>query len=391
MLDELDHAVSDAQSLLALFTFVRAFGERLRVIGIANTHTLTSSATTAALDSVQSVKTIHFAPYTPQQLQQIVTSRLAPLYDDTDCADHMKEFLPPPALTLLSKKVASQTGDVRATFEVLRGAIDLALAAVHSDDPISAPSPVVTPAHILAALKAQPSTSVGATPSGAGVSRPRNEMVEKVRGLGLHQRLVLLALALARQRTDAGLALSNSVAPSSPVKGSRSPVKRTQSASAAASPSNGSIDAAHLHAFYSSILVRGDSAVFTAVSRSDFADLLGLLETVGLVVLSTGRGNMPSTPSKSGRKAFARSSSFTTGSGKGNAQEVAFVADVRLDEVLRGLGIAAAGAEAEPLADAREEEVRAIWERERARIAREVKASARASATSDVFDGAMEA
>lgn len=347
--------------------------------------------TTAALDSVQSVKTIHFAPYGPQQLLQILSSRLAPLYDDTDCADRMKQFLPTPGLTLLSKKISSQTGDVRATFEVLRRAIDIALAEVKSDDPLSAPSPVVTPANILEALRAQPSASVGAATSGPSISRHASELVEKVRGLGLHQRLALLALVLARQRADAGLVLSGSVTASSPAKASRSPVKRTQSASAAISPSHGSIDAAHLHAFYSAILVRGDSAVFTPVSRSDFMDLLGLLETVGLVVLSTGRSSMPGTPTKSGRKGFARSSSFTTGSGKGNTQEVSFVADVRLEEVLRGLGIAVAGAEAEPPADAREEEVRAIWERERARIAREVKASARAAATSDVFDGAMEA
>ncbi|EPS93096.1 hypothetical protein FOMPIDRAFT_1056291 [Fomitopsis schrenkii] len=268
------------------------------------------------------------------------------------------------------RKAASQTGDVRATFEVLRGAIDLALAEVTSDNPISAPSPVVTPANILAALKAQPSTS-GTVLSGCGLSRPASEMVEKVRGLGLHQRLALLALVLARQRADAGLTLSNPVAAGSPYKTSRSPVKRTQSA-AAASASHDNIDAAHLHALYSAILARGDSAVFTPVSRSDFADLLGLLET-------------------SGRKGFTRSSSFTTGSGKGNTQEVSFVADVRLEEVLCGLGVAVSGAEVEePPVDAREEEVRAIWERERARIAREVKVSARATATTDVFEGAME-
>lgn len=373
-----------------MFTYAQTLGARLRVVGIANTHTLTTSTTTAALESVHSVKTVHFAPYSPEQLLQIILSRLAPLYDDADCVARVKQFLPTTALTLLSKKVASQSGDVRATFEALRGAIDLALAEVTSDDPLSAPSPIVTPANILAALKAPPS-SAGTVLSGAGRSRPASEMVEKVRGLGLHQRLVLLALVLARQRADAGLTLSGSVAASSPPKAPRTPVKRTQSASAAASASHGNIDAARLHGFYSAILVRGDSAVFTPVSRSEFMDLLGLLETVGLVALSTGRSSMPGTPSKSARKGFARSSSFTTGSGKGNTQEVSFVADVRLEEVLRGLGLGVSGAEAEPPVDAREEEVRAIWERERARMAREVKASARAAVTTDVFEDAMEA
>ncbi|KAH9935386.1 uncharacterized protein B0H18DRAFT_412107 [Fomitopsis serialis] len=390
VLDELDHAISDDQCLVSLFTFAQTLSEHLRMIGIANTHTLTSSATTASLDSVKSVNTVHFAPYASQQLMEILTSRLSPLYDDADCGDRVRRFLPAPALMLLTKKIASQTGDVRAIFEVLRGAIDLALADVVSDDPLSAPMAVVTPTHVLAALKAQSSPNAPAATSGSGSSAGASELITKIRGLGLQQRLALLALLLVRKRVEAGLALSGSPAAGSPSKPPRSPVKRTQSASAAVPAASGSVDVAQLHAFYSAILARGDSAVFTPVSRSEFTDLLGLLETVGLVMLSTGRGGMPGTPSKTGRKGFGRSSSFTVGASKGSCPEVCFVADVRLDEVSRGLGIAGAGAEAEPPADAREEEVRAIWERERARIAREAKASARASTSADVFEGAME-
>ncbi|KAH9831231.1 P-loop containing nucleoside triphosphate hydrolase protein [Rhodofomes roseus] len=391
VLDELDHAVSDDQSLLSLFTFAETLSEHLRVIGIANTHTLTSSTTTASLQSVKSVKTTHFTAYAPQHLLEILTSRLAPLYDDVDCAEHIKQFLPATSLTLLTKKIASQTGDVRAVFEVLRRAIDLALVDVKSDDPLSAPNPVVTPANVLAALKAQPSANVASTPSVSGASAGGSELVAKVRGLGLHQRLVVLATLLARKRVEASLPLSGTIVAASPTKTPRSPVKRAQSSSAAASAANGPLDVAQLHAFYSAILSRGDSAIFKPVSRSEFTDLLGLLETVGLATLSSGRGNMPGTPSKTGRKGFSRSASFTTGSNKGVTQEVCFAADIRLDEVSRGLGIALAGAEAEPPSDAREEEVRTIWERELVRIAREVKASARGSAVTDVFEGALEA
>ncbi|KZT71064.1 P-loop containing nucleoside triphosphate hydrolase protein [Daedalea quercina L-15889] len=391
VLDELDHAVSDDQSLLSLFTFAQTLSDHLRVVGIANTHTLTSSSTTAALQSVKSVKTIHFAPYSSQQLMDILTSRLSPLYDDSDCGNQAKRFLPTPALTLLTKKIASQTGDVRAVFEALRGAIDLALADVKSDDPISAPTPVVTPANILAALKTQSSTSRGTAASALCVSAGTSELVAKIRGLRLQQRLALLAMLLVRKRVEAGLPLSGLAASVSPSKPSRSPAKRTQSASAATSVANGFVDVALLHSFYATMLARGDSAIFTPVSRSEFTDLLGLLETVGLVTLSTGRGSLPGTPSKTGRKGFARSSSFSAGSSKGSGQDVSLAADIRLDEVSRGLGIAITSAEIEAPADVREEEVCAIWERERARIAREAKASARASVVADVFEGAMEA
>ena len=96
------------------------------------------------------VSTCHFAPYTAQQLLEILNARLAALSEEQG----FTKALPPVALTLLSKKIASQTGDVRAIFEVLRGAIDLAAAATSFEDPLSATIPTVTPPHILAALKA---------------------------------------------------------------------------------------------------------------------------------------------------------------------------------------------------------------------------------------------
>lgn len=394
VLDEMDHIASSTQALSPLFTLAHTFSTSLRLVGIANTHTLTSSSsTTMSVQSLAGVRTLHFAPYTSDQLLAILRARLAPLSQDEDaaCVERVKKFLPVPTLTLLSKKIAAQTGDVRAVFEVLRGAIDIAVNAITPSDPLNPPTPAVTPAHILAAVKAYApagkTTPAPATATSAGSSMPRkasdSETVMKIRELGLQQRLVLLSALLAAKSVDAGVPLNGSSAAPSP---SRSPVKRTQSSSLV-QPSTlkvNSFDIGHLYNLYTIILGRVESGVFTAVSRSEFGDLAGILEVVGLLSLSCS-GGLPSTPRKSGKKSFSRSMSFTAGAS--SAQEARFVEGVRLDEVARGLGL---GVDDTP-ADVREEELRAIYQREQARIAREAKVrgqSGRAQIAG--FEDAME-
>ncbi|KAH9855198.1 P-loop containing nucleoside triphosphate hydrolase protein [Lenzites betulinus] len=393
ILDELDHIASSTQALAPLFTLANTYASCLRLIGIANTHTLTSSScTTFSVQSMVGVETLHFSPYTPEQLLDILRTRLASLSDGEDSAavERAKKFLPPPTLTLLSKKIAAQTGDVRAIFEVLRGAIDVAVSGVSTSDPVNVPTPSVTPSHILAALKAYapagktaPAQAVTAT---TAPSLPKktsdSETVTKIRELGLQQRLVLLSTMLAVKSTEAGVSLNAS----SPGQSPRSPVKRSSSTATAqpAATKQTVLELGQLHSFYSAILGRTENGVLNPVSRSEFGDLAGVLEVVGLFALSTC-GSMPSTPRKSGKKAFSRSASFAGGSQA--AQEVRFVDGVRLDEVARGLGL---GADDVP-ADVREEEVRAIYQREQARIAREAKARTQTRRVEAAgFEDAME-
>ncbi|TBU29542.1 P-loop containing nucleoside triphosphate hydrolase protein [Dichomitus squalens] len=379
VLDEMDHVASSAQALSPLFNLAHTFSASLRLIGIANTHTLTASSTTFSLQSLAGVQTLHFAPYTPEQLLSILQSRLAPLLGEKETMERTKKFLPTATLTLLAKKIAAQTGDVRAVLEVLRGAIDIAAIASTSDS-LDGPSPAVTPSHILSALKAYApagkTTPASAPSAAAGIVRKASdsETVMKVRELGLQQRLVLLAAFLATKSIEAGVSISASPA-SSPC---RSPVKRTQSSSTASS-----LEMGQLHAFYTTILGRADSGVFKPVSRSEFGDLAGVLEVVGLLTLSSNSSSLPSTPRKPGKKAFSRSTSFA---GSSCTQEVRFVDGVRLHEVARGLGL---GLDEAP-ADAREEEVRALYQREQARIAREAKARGHVSSEVVGFEETME-
>lgn len=397
ILDELDHITPNSQSLANLFSLLDATPSTLRLIGIANTHTLTSASTSAAFSSSSSVQTLHFAPYTPAQLLQILQSRLTALFKPSDelvaQEGDAKKFLPTTTLMLLTKKIAALTGDVRSLFEVLRGAIDIAVTTPvkSSEDanPLNTPSTSVTPSHILAALKAYtPSSAKPIATSAPSLSTGNSEIITKVRNLTIQARLVLVSLLQASKRREAGLTLSSSVQ-ASPKK--PSPIKRTASLPISSPGLGAGIDTAQLYTYYSGVLTRGDMGIFDPISRSEFADLLGLLESSGLVALSSSLTSSPS--ATRGKRAFARSASFGTGTSKagaGTVGEVRLAEGVWGDEVLRGLGVSGTSVEGAKT-DVIEEEVKAIWERERQRLSRDVKALASMNKTSsDTFAGAFE-
>ena len=245
---------------------------------------------------------------------------------DTDLA----RFLPKATLMLLTKKVAAMTGDVRAVLEVLRGAIDIAIntsaPADATGNPLCVSTPGVAPAHVLSALKAYtPASNVsrpvpGGVVVGAAVTRKSSdsEVIMKIEELGLQSRLALLSFLLARTRLDSLLPLSGSPTaatssslPSTP----RSPVKRSRSSASVLSSASG-IDVDSLYAYYKAVLSRSEDGVFAPVSRSEFGDLLGMLETVGLLQLPLPSSS-PGTPSKSGKRGLSRTTSFGVGPSKG--------------------------------------------------------------------------
>lgn len=387
VLDELDHIASSNQTLSSIFSISQQHPSTLRIIGIANTHTLTSSLAQLSTREASSALTLHFGAYSSQQLIQVLQARLSPLYDNLECPEAIekaKKFLPASTLTLLTKKIASQTGDVRALFEVLRGAIDLAVTGSKVPDadanPLTTPPLIVKPDHILAALKAYlPSTGGGRSSSSLVPSPTSNETVSKVRNLGLQVRLALLCILLASKRMEGTLSLSASTT----LTPTKSPLKR---AGSGVSNTVG-LDVTQLHAYYSTVLTRADNDIFTPVSRSEFSDLIGMLETIGLVASRSARMATAS-PSRTGRRALGRAVSFG-GVAKGTAagQDIKLAETTRADEVLRGLGVTDGSA----ASDVREEEVRAIWARECGRIARESKTkSASGMGVDKPFDEAFE-
>ncbi|KAJ8495387.1 hypothetical protein ONZ45_g12875 [Pleurotus djamor] len=399
ILDELDHIASCPESLTDIFSLPSS--TNVRLIGIANTHTLTSSITGVSKDT--NVQTLHFSPYTPAQLLEIVNARLRTLCEETpEGAAERKKFLPQPALVLLTKKVASLTGDVRSLFEVLRGAIDLAVAAISSqsnvtDDvnPLNVASPSVTPSHVLNAVKIH--ASAKATSSGVTSNNATSETVSKVQNMGLHARIVLISLIIASKRNEASIPITESPS-SSNHSTPKSPVKRSHSLPTTLPASSSGIDSSMLFNLYSQILARSEDGLLSAVSRSEFTDLLGMLEGVGLVTSTGSSACLPITasPTKSGRRGFSRSASFGgMTKAKASSGEVKLVEGLRLDEILRGLGVNQNKEEMKDAddVDPREEEVRILWTRESSRIEKDIKTAEllRAKmAQPDAFDEAME-
>jgi cell division control protein 6 len=375
VLDELDHIAASFQSLVSLFSLPQLASSSVRIIGIANTHTLTSSLSQFSTSTVSGMKTLHFAPYTPSQLIEILRTRLGDI-------DEEKKFLPAATFMLLTKKVAAMTGDARALFEVLRGAIDLAVASNVDKhlDPMNSPPPVVMPSHILAALKAYAPTSTTASRSSTVTSN--SESVAKVRNLGLQSQIVIMVLLLASKRLEAGLSLCLT----------SSPLKRSLSASVGSAAARvPGMDVGTLHAYYGSILSKVGGDVFQPVSRSEFGDLMGMLETVGLVDLcSTSSPSSVGSPTKVGKRTFGRSVSY---GGLGNkakgVREVRIASGVRTEEIQRALGIC----KIDGTVDVRAEEIRAIWDRESRRLERDINGRARVQIRSGrgrEFEDAME-
>lgn len=357
VLDELDHIASDSRALDSILSLPAINSESFCLIGIANTHTLTSSVNTG---TSKDVLTIHFAPYTAAQLQQILQSRLRVLHDDNPTDAGTKALFPLPALALLTKKIAAMTGDVRNLFETLRRAIDIATSAPNLNENPLNHTPTVTPASILQALKSHTPTSNGTSSTTSSEPAACNsEIVRKINGINLQARVILLCVLLTSKRLAAGLSLSSgSLAPRKAPS-----LKRSHSAS---HPRQSCIDTAQLHSYYSATLLRCDAACLNVASKSEFGDLLVILEGAGLI--SSGSHLSSTTSVKQGKKTVGRSASFS-GLRKSLATSQVQLADgVWTNEVLRGLGIADVIGD-----DVLQSELRGIWERETARLEREIK------------------
>lgn len=186
----------------------------------------------------------------------------------------------------------------------------------------------------------------------------------KVEGLGLQARLSLLSLLLAHNRLEANLSLSGSSSHSTPRKSGK-----TQGSGSSGSSACIGVDESQLYAYYSTTL--GRSEIFRPVSRSEFSDLVGMLETVGLIATSS-TGKVPGSPSKSGRRGLSRSVSFSVGCALGGGKELHFVEGLRVEEVVKGLGIGI-DRKGGDSTDIKEEEVRSIWRKESSKIAKETK------------------
>ncbi|KAF4213339.1 hypothetical protein CNMCM8980_000671 [Aspergillus fumigatiaffinis] len=126
-LDEIDHLLTaDAGVLQSLFEWSLNNKSRLLLIGIANALDLTDRSLPQLKAKNLKPCLLPFLPYNASQIANVITNRLRSLLPpDQDVEPNFVPFVQPAAIQLCAKKVASQTGDLRKAFELVKSAIDL--------------------------------------------------------------------------------------------------------------------------------------------------------------------------------------------------------------------------------------------------------------------------
>jgi cell division control protein 6 len=289
--------------------FETAATNRTRIVAISNTHTLTTKLPDDAT-------TLHFTPYTANEMSAIIRVRLAPLIEEGITV------IQPTALTFICKKVATQTGDLRACLALLCQALAMVEKAAQEKKP---PSSTLIPVGMSDVIKA--STTAMAIAPTVGV---------KVKDLNVQSRLVLLTFLLASRRLASGLTL---LPPSSTRKETFTPTKRA------------SITPTALHTLYESTLA-APGGVFTAVTWSEFLDVLGVLEVQGLLSVDDQAGFKPTKTSSKRQASWEGSVSLPAG--------------IRMAEVVKVLT-------AVEDAGAKEQEIRRMWEEQAFAIDKEAQ------------------
>ncbi|KAK4202292.1 putative cell division control protein [Triangularia verruculosa] len=127
VLDEIDHILTlDPESLYRVFEWsLQPTGSRLLMIGIANALDLTDRFLPRLKSRNLKPEILPFLPYTAPQVKNIITTRLKTLLPHNHPDKTFVPFFHPAAIELCSRKVSTQTGDLRRAFEVCRRAIDL--------------------------------------------------------------------------------------------------------------------------------------------------------------------------------------------------------------------------------------------------------------------------
>lgn len=247
ILDELDHLLNQSggglgqEILYQLFELVHLQGSKLALVGIANDLNLTDRFLPRLRARGIEPQRLKFMPYGVEQIKSILEKLLTPI--DKEASRRYTELNIPPqtlfhpaALEFCSRKVAGSSGDLRRALDLCRQALTLAEAA--SADPLKPTSDVPIPvpvsiSHILEAEKA----SMG------------SPTFKKVSELSVHAQVILVAaLNTLSQKTPL---LANKI----------------------------------YDQYYK---LCEDSDLLQALSRSEFGDMLVLLDTLGLLASAHG-------------------------------------------------------------------------------------------------------
>ncbi|KAB5551351.1 putative cell division control protein [Coniochaeta sp. 2T2.1] len=319
VLDEIDHIVTlDLESLYRLFEWSLQKTSRLALVGIANALDLTDRFLPRLKSRNLKPELLPFLPYTSAQIKEVITSKLKSLMpEDAGNKNHLP-FFHPAAIELCSRKVSTQTGDLRRAFEICRRAIDL----VESETRMKCENEVkeqllqMSPSRKVLGENsnlASPKKSSGTQNASTCLIRslealtvenaPRvsighlnkvtaaafsNGNSQRLKTLNLQQKAALCALMALEKRNKAAKSSTISSTPSSKSQITAPSVKML---------------------FDTYCLLCKQDAVLHPLSSSEFREVVGSLETLSLVAPVDGKTGsfavVPQTPSKRrGKKGF---------------------------------------------------------------------------------------
>lgn len=341
VLDEIDHILTlDLESLYRLFEWSMQKTSRLALVGIANALDLTDRFLPRLKSRNLKPELLPFLPYTAPQIKNIITKRLASLVP----AGSPLPFIHPAAVELCSRKVSSQTGDLRKAFEICRRAIDLIESEIKQKHEVEArekmllatPSRKVLgenpnasspgkresthsiPALMTASLKSltienAPRVSISHL-NKITAAAFSNGTSQRLKNLNLQQKAALCSLVALEKRNRSAL-----------------------SGNITHTPSKGLTAAPSIKTLYDTycLLCRQDS-VLHPLSSSEFREVMGSLETLSLVAAvdgKTGSLALQQTPSKRGRKSFAASVGLAD-----DKKVASCVGDADMEQAVEGLG-----------------------------------------------------
>ena len=285
ILDEIDNLLAqDLEILYTLFQWSLLPSSRLILIGIANALDLTDRFLPRLKARNLKPQLLPFFPYTAPQITSIINTKLKSLSlsDPTMPVDYLP-FLHPAAVQLCSRKAASQGGDLRKAFDMVCRAIDLteietrqkhqsdlaakALQTSPSKTPLNENPNLSSPKRTSLTLATSlamltPLTAPRATIahiSRASAAALSNGVSQRLQKLNLQQKAALCTL-IYHQKTFKNVTKSIFATPS---KSSHAPTSRK------------------LYEVYCTLCRRDDA--LHPLSNTEFADILGGLETLGLL------------------------------------------------------------------------------------------------------------
>ena len=287
-LDEIDHLLTaDAGVLQSLFEWALHSKSKLMLIGIANALDLTDRSLPQLKAKNLKPRLLPFLPYNATQIASVVTNRLRSLLPSGHDGDpNFVPFVQPVAVQLCAKKVASQTGDLRKVFELVKRAIDLIEQDTlqklekQNEEPKSPSNTILIENKNLSSHAKTPSSKPNSMSEYNAFTAPRASIahvaritsaafgqgtVQRLQNLNLQQKAAICALiALDRKRREGDI-------PSTPSKSKH------------AAPTVKQIFDTYC------ALCRNDN-ILHPLTATEFKDVLSNLETMGLVGEFQGRG-----------------------------------------------------------------------------------------------------